>query len=422
MVSSPKKRKRRSSYSFSAMMWHRLRKNNSAIFGMAVIGFSIVIALLGYLITPDSTPNANAQFPELNIKKPGFKMRFLKVRKNERSYEAGFFKKMNEGEISDYRMVPMYDFYFEGNDIVVEQYTGAEPKNKGPEIRFNLADVIYAIDNTKAFRSYPNRGLMEFYAVGDSVIISKTIEDLRKEVIASCIVEKKYWLGTDRLGRDMLSRLMLGTRVSLTVGLVSVLISVLIGVFIGATGGFFRGWIDNVLMWLINVVWSIPTLLLVIAITLVLGKGLVQVFIAVGLTMWVDVARVVRGQTLGLREMEFIEAGRALGYKNSRLIFRHVLPNILGPVIVICADNFANAILIEAGLSFLGLGAQPPTASWGAMISEHRPYITTDAAYLAIIPGLAIMLMVLAFVMLGNGLRDAIDVKAVGKEQAVLGY
>jgi len=414
-------KRKRSSYSFSAMMWHRLRKNNSAIFGMAVIGFSIIIASLGYLITPDSTPNGNLQFPELNIKKPGFKMRFLKVRKNEEGNEKGFFARMQEGESNNHRMIPMYDYFFEGNDIVVEQYTGAEPNN-GPEIRFNLADVIYPIDFNKPLRSYPNRGLMEFYAVGDSAIMSISIEDLRRQVEEGGIIEQKYWLGTDRLGRDLLSRLMLGTRVSLTVGLVSVLISLVIGVVIGATGGFFRGWIDNVIMWVINVVWSIPTLLLVIAITLVLGKGLVQVFIAVGLTMWVDVARVVRGQTLGLREQEFIEAGRALGYTNMRLIFRHVLPNILGPVIVICADNFANAILIEAGLSFLGLGAQPPTPSWGAMISEHRPYITTDAAYLAIIPGLAIMLMVLAFVILGNGLRDAIDVKEAGKEQQVLGY
>ena len=401
-------------------MWHRLRRNNSAMFGIGIIGFSIIIASLGYLITPDSTPNGNLQFPELNIRKPGFNMRFLKVRKNELTHEAGFLARMQDGETNDNTLIPMYDYFFEGNDIVVEQYTGAEPNN-GPAVRFNVADVVYPMDFNKPFRSYPNRGIMEFYEVGNPVIQSKPIEELRKEVVESNIVERKYWLGTDRLGRDMLSRLMLGTRVSLTVGLVSVLISLIIGVAIGATGGFFRGWVDNVIMWLINVVWSIPTLLLVIAITLILGKGLVQVFIAVGLTMWVDVARVVRGQTLSLREQEFIEAGRALGFTNTRLIFRHVLPNILGPVIVICADNFANAILIEAGLSFLGLGAQPPTPSWGAMISEHRPYITTDAAYLAILPGLAIMLMVLAFVILGNGLRDAIDVKAVGKDQ-VLGY
>lgn len=412
------RRKSRSSFSFSAMMWKRLRRNNPAIFGMSIIGFSVVISLLGYLITPDSTPNGNQQFPELNIKSPGFSMRFLKVKKNENEKPATFLEKVWGGAPSIYQKVPMYDYYFEGNDIVVEQFTGLDPNN-GPEVRFNVADVIYSMDLYKPFRSYPGKGIMEFYEVGKTDLISLPIEDLRKQVETEFIVEEKYVLGTDRLGRDMLSRLMLGTRVSLTVGLVSVLISLVIGVVIGALGGFFRGWVDNVIMWLINVVWSIPTLLLVIAITLVLGKGLVQVFIAVGLTMWVDVARVVRGQTLGIREQEFIEAGRALGFNNWRLIFRHVMPNILGPVIVICADNFANAILIEAGLSFLGLGAQPPTPSWGAMISEHRPYITTDAAYLAIIPGLAIMIMVLAFVILGNGLRDAIDVKASQKNQAM---
>ena len=170
---------------------------------------------------------------------------------------------------------------------------------------------------------------------------------------------------------------------------------------------------DDVIIWIINVVWSIPTLLLVIAITLALGKGHWQVFIAVGLTMWVEVARVVRGQVLSLREKEFVEAGRALGFTNFRIISGHIIPNVLGPVIVISAINFAAAILVEAGLSFIGIGAQPPQATWGKIIAEHKGYIITGNAYLAAFPGIAIVLMVLAFILVGNGLRDALDSKTV---------
>ena len=160
-------------------------------------------------------------------------------------------------------------------------------------------------------------------------------------------------------------------------------------------------------------IWSIPTLLLVIAITMALGKGFWQIFIAVGLTMWVEVARVVRGQVMSLKEKEFIEAGKALGYSNSRIIRKHIIPNVLSPVIVISAANFASAILIEAGLSFLGIGVQPPVPSWGTMIKEHYGYIIVDLAYLAIIPGLAIMLLVLAFTIVGNSLRDVLDARQV---------
>jgi peptide/nickel transport system permease protein len=190
-----------------------------------------------------------------------------------------------------------------------------------------------------------------------------------------------------------------------------VIISLLTGISLGALAGFFRGKLDDLIMWFINIIWSIPTLLLVIAITMALGKGFSQVFVAVGLTMWVEVARVVRGQIFSIRETEFIEAGRALGYNNFRIILKHVLPNIMGPVMVIAASNFASAILLEAGLSFLGMGAQPPTPSWGMMIKENYGYIVVDAAYLAIWPGVAIMLLVLAFTWLGNGLRDAMDAR-----------
>jgi peptide/nickel transport system permease protein len=199
----------------------------------------------------------------------------------------------------------------------------------------------------------------------------------------------------------------------LSVGFIAVLISLLVGITLGSMAAYFGGWIDQFIVWFINVIWSIPTLLLVIAITMALGKGYWQVFIAVGLTMWVEVARVVRGQVMSIREKEFVEAGTALGYSSFRIIFRHILPNVLSPLIVISAANFASAILIEAGLSFLGIGVQPPTPSWGIMIKEHYGYIILDYAYLAILPGLAIMVMVLAFMIVGNGLRDALDVKVV---------
>jgi peptide/nickel transport system permease protein len=150
---------------------------------------------------------------------------------------------------------------------------------------------------------------------------------------------------------------------------------------------------------------------LVFALTLLLGKGFWQVFIAIGLTMWVNVARIVRGQVLAVKELEYIEAANALGFKDSRIIIRHILPNILGPVLVVAASNFASAIVIEAGLSFLGIGVQPPQPSWGLMIKENYNFIITHNPMLALAPGIAIMLLVLAFNLLGNGLRDALNVK-----------
>jgi peptide/nickel transport system permease protein len=202
-----------------------------------------------------------------------------------------------------------------------------------------------------------------------------------------------------------------GVRVSLGVGLVTVVISLTIGLSLGSIAGYFRGRADDIITWFMNVIWGIPTLLLVFAITLVLGKGFWQVFIAVGLTMWVSVARLVRGQILNVRELEYIEAAKALGFSNTRIIARHIIPNIIGPVMVIAAANFASAIVIEAGLSFLGVGVQPPQPSWGLMVKENYNFIITQNPMLALAPGFAIMLLVLAFNLLGSGLRDALNVR-----------
>jgi peptide/nickel transport system permease protein len=195
------------------------------------------------------------------------------------------------------------------------------------------------------------------------------------------------------------------------VGLVAVLLSLTIGIILGALSGYYGGFTDNAVMWLINILWAIPTLLLVFAITLTIGKGFWEIFIAIGLTMWVSTARLVRGQVIVIREMEYVTAAKALGLGNVRIIFRHILPNIAGPLMVVAASNFATAILIEAGLSFLGIGVQPPQPSWGLMIKEHYNFLLTDHPILAIIPGITIMLLVYAFNMLGNGLRDVLDVK-----------
>jgi peptide/nickel transport system permease protein len=393
--------------SLSQIAWKRMKRNKLALLGLVLIAIAVFIAFSGPFIRPDATPKANDQILEITTQKPGFTVKLLKIKKNSEIKESSFWDAITDGSESAYSTIPIYDYSFEGANIVVEKYTGNEINN-GQMQKINLADIVYVLDHNEVVES---NGYLDFFTKEGKQHVS--IEELRSQINDENILLRKYYLGTDKYGRDLLSRLMAGTWISLFVGFISVFISLVIGITLGAVAGYFRGWVDDVIMWFINVVWSIPTLLLVIAITMALGKGVWQVFVAVGLTMWVEVARVVRGQMLSLREKEFVEAGKALGFTNGRIIFKHMIPNVLGPVIVISAINFAAAILIEAGLSFLGVGAQPPQATWGKIIAEHKGYIITGKAYLAVLPGIAIVLMVLAFVLVGNGLRDALDSKTV---------
>jgi len=362
--------------SLTGLALQKFKKNFWGVFSLVLIVIMVLIAVFAYFIAPDKTMNANWGDLSIHSKSPGFKVKMLTIPSTTNPDSS--WKDYFTGKTSSDQKFPISRYEFKSDSLTYYEYS---------------EDPALAVPKTVALKLFgTERG--------------------KERIEKKYIKEQKFILGTDNQGRDLLSRLIVGSRVSIAIGFVAVFISLVVGIFFGAIAGFYGGKVDAFVMWLVNIIWSIPTLLLVIAITLALGKGFWQVFVAVGLTMWVEVARVVRGQVMSIKQMQFVTASRALGYRNSRIIFNHILPNSMAPVIVISAANFASAILVESGLSFLGLGAQPPVPSWGGMIKDHYNYIILGKPYLALAPGIAMLLLVLAFMMVGNALRDALDVKS----------
>lgn len=374
----------------------RLLQNIAAMAGLGVIIIAFLIALLGYWIMPDASPHANHSVVQLQKKPPGFSVLMLRVKNPNAAPVQGMFHKWLSGQEMAYQEIPVQKYEVSGKSIRINPYVSSHSLPE--KVRVFALNQLYTTKEA------------DFEATDQNFLNSREIE---KKLRSHFLIKKTYWLGTDRAGRDVASRLMLGTRISLGIGLVAVLISVSLGILLGAVAGYFGGWIDKAMLLLMTIVWSIPGIMLVIAISLALdSRGVWVSFVAVGLTMWVDVARVVRGQFLSLKEKTYIEAGKVLGLPQHRLIFRHILPNMTGPLIVIGTANFASAILMEAGLSFLGLGVQPPAPSWGMMVNEGFQLIGANAGlFLVILPSLCISLLVLSFNLLGNGLRDAYDPK-----------
>jgi len=347
--------------------WQRFRRNRPALLGLWFVAIAVFIAMFDYVLAPDNSPNANAQIPEIALQPPGFSVAILPVKTNLDAPSSSWISVLLNGQPLSYKPIPI-----EASSL----------KTAGDSVHFQY------FGKNGRWSSVP-------------------ITQLESQEIQT----RHFPLGTDKYGRCILSRLILGFRVSLLVGLIAVFISLSIGVAIGAAGGYFGGRVDDLVMLVVNTVWSIPTLLLVFAVVLALGRGIGIIFLAVGLTMWVDVARVVRGQVLAIKQLAFVEAAQSMGLGHGRILLRHILPNLLGPVMVVAAGNFATAILVESGLSYLGFGVQPPAPSWGTMLNENYGYALGGKPLLALAPALAIAFTVLAFNLVGNGLRDALDVR-----------
>lgn len=349
-------------------------RNKLAVAGAMVLCCLTLVSVLGYWVTPDGTPAAGRQFLELALRPPGTRVHMLLVNKTNAPTPVGLLEQWLGGQPDTLKWMPL------AHDT----------------LSFTADTVQYiAYNGLRAFTTLP---------------LGYDAARFKRERVRAFT----YYLGSDAFGRDVLSRLILGGRVSLGVGALAVAVSLLLGVGLGTLAGFARGWIDSLIVWFMSVMWALPSLLLAIAISFAVDKGFSQLFIAVGLSIWVEVARLVRGEVLSLRERTYVEAARVLGLPAWRIVVNHILPALRGPIVIMAAANFATAVLLEAGLSFLGLGVRPPTPSWGAMVNEGYPYLVLqNGRWLALAPGVCLMLLILSLNLVGLGLRDAFDPKRV---------
>ncbi|MFN4300035.1 MAG: ABC transporter permease [Thermaurantimonas sp.] len=283
---------------------------------------------------------------------------------------------------------------------------------KPPFVRVQYVKLNKSANAAQATQYYPADSIVKIS--NDSLIIyyrNKSAYVAHKEDDRYILEQKTFYLGTDRFGRDMWARIAYGSRVSLSIGFLAMIVSLSVGIPLGAVAGYMGGAVDKCIMWLATVVWSVPSVLLVMSFTLVFGKSLAQVFVAVGLTMWVDVARTVRGRVMSIRHKEYILAAQIGGLSTWRILSVHIFPNILGPILILAASNFSTAVLLESGISFLGLGVQPPTPSWGNIIRDHYAYLLMGKPWTVLFPALCIIGLILSLISLANCLRDYYDVK-----------